>query len=93
MATSKKAAPKTTEATLSPVEQIVTDHFERRLSIYEAASMMMTAGVDHSAIDKTIKEIGERLGLYLSAQDIVDKVASDLKGVKKPAHFSTCATW
>ena len=90
MATSKKAAQKATEATeatLSPVEQIVTDHFLNGLSMDEAAPQLMAAGIGYSAIQATIKETGEKLGLYLSAQDVIDKVAVDLKGSAKPAHF------
>ena len=83
----RKIAEKPTQPPLTPVEQIITDHFLNGLSMDDAAPQLMSEGVGYSVIQSTIKETGERLGLYLSTQDIVDKVAEDLKGAKKPAHF------
>ena len=79
MATSKKK--------LNKIDQIVTDHFLN--GVDESATMMALMGekVEYSELASTVQSTGEKLGLYLSAKDITEKVAADLKGKDKPAHF------
>jgi len=70
------------------IDKAITEHYQDGLSQDDLMSVLMSCGVPFSDLTGDyVRLAGLRLGLVLTAEQIVSKVSEGLKGTDKPSHY------